>query len=160
MSKPNSLHNVEGTATPDAPDDVERLAELNTWGPPRSPTRSRRRTPQRDCLPNTGIRTDLMPRPAAGRTSDRGLSMRSLWLDRPRPSSPESAPKPEADAEFDIVIVGAGLTGLTTAVLPARVGRSVAVVEARQAGAGTTGHNAAKVVVLQGTRLSLIRRRH
>lgn len=33
MSEPNSLQNVEGMATPDDPDDVERLAELtDTWG--------------------------------------------------------------------------------------------------------------------------------
>jgi glycine/D-amino acid oxidase-like deaminating enzyme len=36
----------------------------------------------------------------------------------------------------------------------------VAVVEARQVGAGTTGHSTAKVSVLQGSRLSSIRRRH
>ncbi len=45
-------------------------------------------------------------------------------------------------------------------MLLARAGMSVAVMEARQVGAGTTGHSTAKVSVLQGTRLSAIRRRH
>ena len=84
--------------------------------------------------------------------------MQSLWLDRP--PSPFPAAEPDADAEFDVVVVGAGLTGLTTAVLLARAGMSVAVIEARQIGAGTTGHSTAKVSVLQGTRLSTIRHRH
>lgn len=29
MSEPNSLQNVEGMASPDTPDDVERLADLD-----------------------------------------------------------------------------------------------------------------------------------
>lgn len=83
--------------------------------------------------------------------------MQSLWLDRPPSPFPAA---PDTDAEFDVVVVGAGLTGLTTAVLLARAGMSVAVIEARQIGAGTTGHSTAKVSVLQGTRLSTIRHRH
>ena len=81
--------------------------------------------------------------------------MTSLWLDRTIPDYPA----PQDGAEYDIVVVGAGLTGLTTALL-ARAGRSVAVVEARHLGAGTTGNTTAKVSLLQGTRLSAIRRRH
>ena len=52
---------------------------------------------------------------------------------------------------------GAGLTGLSTAVLLARAGRHPVVVEARVAGAGTTGHSTAKLSLLQG---SVLQRLH
>ncbi len=54
---------------------------------------------------------------------------------------------------------GAGLTGITTALLVARAGRSVSVLEARELGAGTTGASTAKVSLLQGTTLSTLERR-
>jgi glycine/D-amino acid oxidase-like deaminating enzyme/nitrite reductase/ring-hydroxylating ferredoxin subunit len=54
------------------------------------------------------------------------------------------------------VVVGAGITGVVTALLLARSGRHVVVVEARDVGAGTTGHTTGKVSLLQGTRLSRI----
>jgi glycine/D-amino acid oxidase-like deaminating enzyme/nitrite reductase/ring-hydroxylating ferredoxin subunit len=60
---------------------------------------------------------------------------------------------------WDVVVVGAGLTGITTALLLARAGRSVLVLEARELGAGTTGGSTAKVSLLQGTTLSTLRRR-
>lgn len=56
-------------------------------------------------------------------------------------------------------VVGAGLTGLTTAVLLARAGVSVAVLEGRTVSAGTTGASTAKISLLQGTRLSTIGQR-
>lgn len=54
------------------------------------------------------------------------------------------------------MVVGAGLTGLITALLLARAGRQVTVLEARQIGAVTTGASTGKVSVLQGTKLSRI----
>lgn len=82
--------------------------------------------------------------------------MTSLWLDRPLPHHPHDA----AGRAFDVVVVGAGLTGLTTALLLARGGVSVGVLEARHVGAGTTGNSTAKVSLLQGAKLSRIGRRH
>ncbi|CAA9367865.1 MAG: FAD dependent oxidoreductase [uncultured Nocardioidaceae bacterium] len=64
------------------------------------------------------------------------------------------------DRDYDVVVVGAGLTGLVTALLFARAGRTVAVLEARHIGAGTTGHTTAKASLLQGSRLSQLSRRH
>ena len=55
-------------------------------------------------------------------------------------------------------MVGAGLTGLVTAVLLARAGRPPVVLEARVAGAGTTGHSTAKVSLLQGSVLQRLER--
>jgi glycine/D-amino acid oxidase-like deaminating enzyme len=65
---------------------------------------------------------------------------------------------PTPDEPLDVVVVGAGLTGLVTALLLARAGCRVAVVEARHVGAVTTGNTTAKLSLLQGTRLSRIRR--
>jgi len=82
-------------------------------------------------------------------------SRTSLWRDRRE----QVLPTAEAIVgHWDVVVVGAGITGLTTALLLARAGKSVLVVEAREIGAGTTGGSTAKVSVLQGTQLSRLRR--
>jgi len=81
--------------------------------------------------------------------------MTSLWQET-APRIPTDAFEP--DAAYDAVIAGAGLTGLTTALLLARSGMRVAVLEARTVGAVTTGNTTAKVSLLQGTTLSDIRR--
>lgn len=75
--------------------------------------------------------------------------MTSLWLDRTLTTSTD--PPPE---RVDDLVVGAGLTGLTSALLLARAGRQVAVVEARHVGAVTTGNTTGKLSLLQGTKLS------
>jgi glycine/D-amino acid oxidase-like deaminating enzyme len=86
------------------------------------------------------------------------MTMRSLWeMSRPPTTSTAGADLP---AGADVVVVGAGLTGLATALLLARAGRGVLVLEARHVGAGTTGRSTAKVSLLQGTRLSQISAQH
>ncbi|MCK0114188.1 FAD-dependent oxidoreductase [Ornithinimicrobium sp. F0845] len=52
--------------------------------------------------------------------------------------------------DSDVVVVGAGIAGLTTACLVARSGRSVTVLEARQVGAGVTGNTTAKFTAQHG----------
>ena len=86
------------------------------------------------------------------------MSLHAPW--QPTATRPGAVPTPPTPGEVasDVVVVGGGLTGLTTALLLARAGRSVTVVEARHVGAGTTGRSTAKISVLQGTRLSQVAR--
>ena len=83
--------------------------------------------------------------------------MTSLWLDR---AAPTTYPTLESGLQFDHVIIGGGLTGVTTALLLARAGASVALIEARTLGAAATGNTTAKLSLLQGTHLSDISKKH
>jgi len=53
-------------------------------------------------------------------------------------------------AEADVAVVGGGIVGLTTALLLARTGRSVVVVEADRIAAGVSGYTTAKVTAGHG----------
>jgi glycine/D-amino acid oxidase-like deaminating enzyme len=66
----------------------------------------------------------------------------------------------EGPHRADVVVVGAGITGLMTAVLLARAGKDVLVLEARTVGAGATGNTSSKISLLQGTHLSKVLPRH
>lgn len=81
---------------------------------------------------------------------------RPLWRD-------DAPAYPTADlpaGRVDVAVVGAGITGLVTALLAAREGLSVAVLEAREVGAGASGATTAKATLLQGTRLSTLAQTH
>lgn len=72
----------------------------------------------------------------------------SLWhSDTDTPDRRGSAPP-----DSDVVVVGAGIAGLTTACLLARSGQHVTVLEARHVGAGVTGNTTAKVTAQHGLR--------
>ncbi|HEC09382.1 MAG TPA: FAD-binding oxidoreductase [Acidimicrobiales bacterium] len=60
------------------------------------------------------------------------------WEDAGRPSSP---PRQELPGEADVVVIGAGLTGLTAARTLARAGRSVVVLDRGAPGIGGSGCN-------------------
>ena len=83
--------------------------------------------------------------------------MTSLWLDRAQTFTSDPF---EPDTRYDTVVAGAGLTGLVTALLLARSGQNVLVLEARYPGAVTTGNTTAKVTLLQGTFLSQLARQY
>lgn len=59
-------------------------------------------------------------------------------------------PRLQSDETVDVVVVGAGITGLLCALLLVQQGRRVAVLEARQVGLGTTGHTTGKITPLHG----------
>ncbi|SFR95044.1 Glycine/D-amino acid oxidase [Microbacterium sp. cf046] len=63
-------------------------------------------------------------------------------------------------AHRDVIVVGAGITGLSTALMLARRGLDVAIVEAGEVGNLATGGNTGKLSLLQGKVLSTLRRHH
>jgi glycine/D-amino acid oxidase-like deaminating enzyme/nitrite reductase/ring-hydroxylating ferredoxin subunit len=94
-------------------------------------------------------------------TSDAGdhvpttTAAESLWL-AGRPDV--RYPGPPDRHDFDVLVLGGGITGLTTALLLTRRGARVAVLEAGRIGSGVTGNNTGKVTALQSTMLSTIER--
>src|SRR5918997_2177918 len=81
----------------------------------------------------------------------------SLWFEGRRRT--EHPPLTE-DISVDVAVVGAGIVGLTTALLLEREGASVAVLEMRHVAAGATGYNTAKLTSLHGLTYSQLQRRH
>jgi len=86
-------------------------------------------------------------------------STEPLWL---APGRAPAADRPaiSADVEVDVAVVGAGIAGITTALLLQRDGARVAVLDRGAVAGGATGATTAKVSALQQTRYSQIRRVH
>lgn len=86
--------------------------------------------------------------------------MRSLWADL-TPEGPPPAPL-DGDAEADVIIVGAGLTGLWTAhsLLVADPSLSVLVLEGERVGFGASGRNGGWCSALFPTSTAGLARRH
>jgi glycine/D-amino acid oxidase-like deaminating enzyme/nitrite reductase/ring-hydroxylating ferredoxin subunit len=64
----------------------------------------------------------------------------SIWMDAPIPHAQRPLP---SHSSADVCIVGAGITGLTSAYLLARAGKDVVVLEAGEIGSGETGRTTA-----------------
>ncbi|TFV98068.1 FAD-dependent oxidoreductase [Orlajensenia leifsoniae] len=93
--------------------------------------------------PGTSSRTSLWTARSPGIETDRhGLGLEA------------------AARDVDEIVVGAGITGLITALLLARAGRRVTVLEARGVGAVATGNSTAKLSVLQGAHLQQVASRN
>lgn len=67
---------------------------------------------------------------------------------------------PFVPAKHEVVIVGAGITGLATGVMLATLGRDVVIIEAGEIAQLASGSNTGKVSLLQGSTLSTLRRHH
>ena len=77
----------------------------------------------------------------------------SIWT----ASSPTTAYPPlSADRDADAVVVGGGITGLSTALLLLRQGLSVVLLEADRIAASTTGYTTAKLSSLHGLTFTTI----
>ncbi|WP_019876667.1 FAD-dependent oxidoreductase [Sporichthya polymorpha] len=80
----------------------------------------------------------------------------SPWL----ADTTRTAPPASGAIACDVLVIGAGITGVTTALLLARAGLDVVICEAATAVSGTSGLNTAKVSALQGTIYTTLTRRH
>lgn len=78
------------------------------------------------------------------------IESRPVWLEATRPQFPTLA----ANASFDVVIVGGGITGLTAAYLLKQAGKRVAVLERGRIGEAETGHTTAHLTYVTDTKLS------
>ncbi len=81
----------------------------------------------------------------------------SLWLDDTRATD---YPALEGDRRCDVVVVGAGITGMTAGLLLAREGLSVCVIDQNSVATGTTGHTTAKVTSQHHITYARIRATH
>lgn len=84
--------------------------------------------------------------------------MNSIWK-LGHPSTPSRAPL-DGFYEVDTAVIGAGITGLSTALKIAEAGKSVAVIEARQVGAGSTGRSTGNLYSTVSLHLAKLRAKH
>ena len=70
---------------------------------------------------------------------------RSAWEDGSVPSAPAGDPL-RGDEHCDLVVVGTGFLGLSTALHAARAGKAVRLIEARGIGEGASGLNGGQVI--------------
>ena len=83
--------------------------------------------------------------------------MTSVWL-ATRPE-PRSFPTLDEDVRADVVVVGGGIVGLTTALLLREAGMRVVLLEADRLGHGVSGHTTAKVTSQHGLIYARLRSR-
>jgi glycine/D-amino acid oxidase-like deaminating enzyme/nitrite reductase/ring-hydroxylating ferredoxin subunit len=82
----------------------------------------------------------------------------SVWVDT-GPQPPQRAPL-VGDVHADVAVLGAGIVGITTALLLAEAGASVALVEAHRLACGVSGYTTAKVSSQHGLIYARLRAKH
>jgi glycine/D-amino acid oxidase-like deaminating enzyme/nitrite reductase/ring-hydroxylating ferredoxin subunit len=90
------------------------------------------------------------PRLVAKRTSTYAETL-PYWADS---ASIPTFQKIQRDVDVDVIVVGAGITGLTTAYRLVKSGRSVAVLERSRCAEIDTGHTSAHLTMVTDARLS------
>ena len=78
------------------------------------------------------------------------MKKQSLWLDT---ASPQQFSQPKGLIKVDVLVVGGGITGLTTGYLLKQAGRSVAIVDQKGIGGGETSHTTAHITFVTDIRL-------
>ncbi len=81
----------------------------------------------------------------------------SIWV---ATTPTTSYPQLEGDLDVDAAVVGAGITGLSAAIMLLRAGLSVAVIEAGRVASGVTGYTTAKLSSLHGLTYASILDQH
>src|SRR5438045_3799209 len=79
------------------------------------------------------------------------MASRSYWTDS---ASLPSFSKLEDETQADVVVVGGGMTGLTSAYLLARAGHAVVLLERGRCAAIDTAHTSAHLTMVTDARLS------
>ncbi|MFJ3088483.1 FAD-dependent oxidoreductase [Streptomyces sp. NPDC086838] len=79
----------------------------------------------------------------------------SFWMDT---TEAPDHPRLASDTDADVVVIGGGIAGLSTAWELSRTGRSVVVLEADRIASGVTGYTTAKVSALQSLVYDRLRR--
>ncbi|MGB9274174.1 MAG: FAD-dependent oxidoreductase [Terrimicrobiaceae bacterium] len=78
------------------------------------------------------------------------MKKQSLWIDT---SPPQDFPQLRGRVVVDVLVVGGGITGLTTAYLLKKAGCRVALVDQQNIGGGETSHTTAHVTFVTDERL-------
>lgn len=75
----------------------------------------------------------------------------SIWVaTTPETSYPQLGQDGPPPTTVDVAVIGAGITGITTALLLKEAGATVALLDAQRVAAGATGYTTAKVTSLHG----------
>lgn len=81
----------------------------------------------------------------------------SVWMDT---TDAQNLPRVTGDLRTNVCIIGAGISGMTTAYLLARAGRAVVVIDDGQIGGGETGRSTAHITAALDDRYHEIEKLH